>query len=75
MNTLWSYFWPAFAAGLLAGTLAGIFAFRGHRIRGVPIALGALVAFGLAGLWHGPLGGAERLSSHIERDIQKTLVY
>jgi hypothetical protein len=75
VNTLWSYFWPAFAAGLLAGTLAGIFAFRGHRIRGVAIALGALVAFGLAGLWHGPLGGAERLSSHIERDIQKTLVY
>jgi hypothetical protein len=75
VNTLWSYFWPVFAVGLLAGLLAGIFGFRGNRKRIVVLGPGLLIAFALAGLWHGPLGGADRLSGNIERDIHTTLVY
>lgn len=33
MSTLWTYFWPAFGAGLLSGVIAGIFAFRAPRVR------------------------------------------
>ena len=33
MSILWSYFWPAFGAGLLCGVIAGIFAFRAPRVR------------------------------------------
>lgn len=33
MNALWSYFWPAFAAGLIVGAIAGSIAFRLPRIR------------------------------------------
>ena len=33
MNALWSYFWPAFAAGLIFGAIAGLMAFRLPRIR------------------------------------------
>jgi len=75
MNTLWSYFWPVFAVGLLAGTVSGIFGLRRGRDRRVALGTGLLVALALAGLWHGPLGAADRLSGRIERNIQNALVY
>jgi hypothetical protein len=33
VNALWSYFWPVFAVGLLAGAIAGSIAFRLPRMR------------------------------------------
>lgn len=32
MNALWSYFWPIFATGLLAGAIAGSIGFRAPRV-------------------------------------------
>ena len=31
MNTMWDYFWPIFAAGLVIGVVTGLFAFRQLR--------------------------------------------
>jgi len=75
VSALWPYFWPAFGAGLAAGILAGAFAFRRGRKRFAALALGLLASIGLASLWHGPLGGADRFSAEVERGVQKTLVY
>ncbi len=33
MNAFWSYFWPVFGIGLLAGVIAGIVGFRAPRVR------------------------------------------
>ncbi|HEY4070675.1 MAG TPA: hypothetical protein VGM04_03855 [Sphingomicrobium sp.] len=75
MNTLWSYFWPAFGAGLAIGILAGAFAFRRRSRRNAALAIGAVAAIALAALWHGPLGGAGRFTAAVDRGIHKTLVY
>jgi hypothetical protein len=72
MNALWSYFWPVFAAGLLVGLLIGLKAFRRRR-RNATLAAGAVAALLLAGLWHGPLGAADRFSARVERDARLTL--
>jgi hypothetical protein len=32
MNSWWSYFWPAFAAGIVIGTITGVIAFRRSRV-------------------------------------------
>ena len=71
MSTLFPYLWPAFAGGLVAGLIG----FRRGRIRWAVIAAGAAAGIGLAALWHGPLGGADRLSAQIERDTQGALKY
>ena len=74
MNILWSYFWPLFAAGLLAGAVGGLIGFRSGR-RNI-VWLGALaLAIAAAGLWHGPMRAADRLTTQIERDVRATLVY
>ena len=76
MSTLWPYFWPALGAGLIAGIIAGAFAFRRKRRgRYVAIGIGLAAALGLAALWHGPLGAADRFSSVVERNVRSTLVY
>jgi cell division protein FtsX len=74
MNALWAYFWPCFAAGLLVGAIIGRITFRRRSGREVRLALGVAVSFVLAALWHGPLGGADRFQTKIERDIQQMLV-
>jgi hypothetical protein len=76
MNALWSYFWPLLGAGLVAGIVAGAFAFRrrGGR-RAKTLAIGFVAALALAALWHGPLGGAARFSAAVEQGIRETLVY
>jgi hypothetical protein len=74
MNSLWTYFWPVFAAGLVIGAIAATFGFRRKRLR-TALAAGAAIALGLALLWHGPLGGADRFSTAVEEGLQKTLVY
>ena len=74
MNTLWDYFWPVFAAGLLIGALAAAIGFRRGR-RALPIAVGLLATIGAAALWHGPLGAAARLSARVERQAREALDY
>lgn len=75
MNALWSYFWPAFGAGLLIGGIAGTIACRRSSRRNLVLVLGVIAALGLAALWHGPLGGADRFAARVERGIHNTLVY
>ena len=73
MNVLWSYFWPIFAAGLVAGAIAGSIAFR--RNRDFTLIAGAALAIAAAALWHGPLGGADRFATRVERGARQALDY
>jgi hypothetical protein len=75
VNALWSYFWPAFGAGLAVGIIAGAVAFRRRRRRIAALAVGILASIALAATWHGPLGAADRFSAEVERGVRKTLVY
>jgi hypothetical protein len=75
MNALWSYFWPAFAAGLLCGGIAGSIAFRPRSKRNAALAAGLFASLVLAALWHGPLGAADRFSTRVERNARRTLDY
>ena len=75
MNALWSYFWPAFAAGLLVGGLTGTIAYRRRRKRMIALAAGLAGSILLAALWHGPLGGADRFARGVESGVNRTLVY
>ena len=75
MNALWSYFWPIFALSLLVGTIAGLIAWRPRAPRWALVAAGAVVMLAAALLWHGPLGGADRLAASAERIAADTLVY
>ena len=75
MNAFWSYFWPCFAAGVVAGGLAGSIGFRRRSRRNSAFAIGLSVAIALAALWHGPLGGAGRFETVVQRGVQQTLVH
>ncbi len=75
MNALWSYFWPVFALALLVGAVTGIFAWRPGARRWTLVTVGAVVMLAGASLWHGPLGGGDRLVRPIERIAQETLAY
>lgn len=75
MNALWSYFWPLFALSLLVGTIAGIIAWRPGARRLRLLAAGALAMLVAAFVWHGPLGGADRLAASVERIARQTLTY
>jgi hypothetical protein len=74
MNTLWSYFWPAFGIGLVVGLVVSLRAFR-RPDPAAPLAIAAAVTLALAALWHGPLGGADRYSSQVERTARQALDY
>lgn len=75
MNVLFAYYWPAFAAGLIGGLIAGVIAYRkgphANRWRAAGLAAGILLAM----LWHGPLGAGDRLARNIEVNAHATLVY
>lgn len=73
MNVLWSYFWPVFAAGLLAGGISGMLAFRRKAGRNAALAAGMVVAIACAGLWHGPLGAGGRFSAQVELTARQVL--
>lgn len=75
MNIMFNYFWPIFAAGLIAGMIGGVFAFRRKTRRVMPRGIGLLLALLFAILWNGPLGAGDRLAVHIERNVHATLVY
>ena len=74
MNAAWSYFWPAFGAGLIVGILTGAVAYRRRSVRSIALAIGAVLSIALAALWHGPLGAADRFAAAIERNVRATLV-
>ncbi len=73
MTAFWQYFWPVFAAGLISGAVAGLIGFRRGRARRAML-LGAGAALAAALLWHGPLGGANRFSTAVERNTRQVLV-
>lgn len=75
MNSLWSYFWPLFAAGLLIGGPAGTIAFRRRSRRNVALALGLALSLSATALWHGPIGAADRFSRSVEKQARATLDY
>jgi hypothetical protein len=75
VNAFWAYFWPPFAAGLIVAVVAGAIAFRRPRKRVAAVALGVVVSIGLAALWHGPLGAADRFSAEVEHTIRQALIY
>jgi hypothetical protein len=75
MNAWWSYFWPAFAAGLLVGVIAGLIGFRRSSKRNGALATGLAASIALAALWHGPLGAANRFSAQVDRSARQTLDY
>ncbi len=75
MNALWSYFWPALGLGMVAGIIAGSIAYRRRKARVIALVAGLASAIGLAALWHGPAGGANRFSTSVERGIRQTLTY
>jgi hypothetical protein len=74
MNAFWGYFWPPFGGGLVAGVIAGTFAFRRRSWRNSAMAIGVVAAIALALLWHGPLGGASRFAVEVERNVRAALV-
>jgi hypothetical protein len=75
MTALWPYFWPLLGSGVIAGIIAGAFAFRRGGRRNTALAIGFVATLALAALWHGPLGGADRFSVQVERGVHETLVY
>ena len=74
MNALWSYFWPAFGAGLAVGVLAGAVAFRRRQRRNLALAGGVLLSIGLSALWHGPLGAADKFAASVDSEVRLALV-
>ncbi len=74
MNAFWAYFWPPFGAGIAVAIIAGASPFRRPRKRVLPLALGAILALGLAALWHGPGGAANRFTKSVEQVVREALV-
>jgi hypothetical protein len=75
VSPFWSYFWPALGAGIVVGIIAGAIGFRRRKNRNLALVIGACVSIGLAALWHGPLGAADRFAAQVERSVRGTLVY
>jgi hypothetical protein len=75
VNAFWSYFWPAFGAGLLLGVVAGVFGFRPRAKRNLALGVGTVASIAAALLWHGPLGAADRFAAEVERNARRTVVY
>jgi peptidoglycan/LPS O-acetylase OafA/YrhL len=73
VNAWWSYFWPAFAAGLMVGAIAGSIGFRRRSKRNIALAAGLAASMALAAFWHGPLGAATRFSQQVERSARQIL--
>ena len=81
MSPMWSYFWPLFGIGLVAGAFGMWRSYRqgrsGRTLRDRRLTLGLAAAAALTGalLWHWPSGAADRLAGTIERTARTTLVY
>ena len=76
MNAFWDYFWPLFGVGLVFGAIGGTLTYRVHkRVRWAPrVAIGIVASIAAAATWHGPLGGAERFETRIDRAAHAVLV-
>lgn len=90
MSTLWTYFWPVFAAGIICGVIASVVGFRlrivrrgsepvfvrpAPRRRSFAIVGGLAASILLAALWHGPLGAADRFTTDVEGAARRALNY
>lgn len=76
MNAFWAYFWPLFGAGLMIGAVTGTLTYR-LKPRSSwtgPVLIGIAATLVAAGLWHGPLGGADRFAARIDRAANAVLV-
>jgi hypothetical protein len=65
MNPAWDYFWPALAAGLVIGAIAGSLAFRKARPRNSLLA-GLALTLAAVAAWHWPLGAADRFATRVQ---------
>jgi hypothetical protein len=72
MNALWAYFWPVFGLGLVLGAVFGALWLRRKRL--IFLIIGLAVAIGGTGLWHGPLGAADRFAAIVDKQARSTLV-
>lgn len=84
MNAFWVFFWPLIGFGLVAGVVAGLIGYRRRpgmllvnylRRRARVPAAGALACIIAALLWTGPLGGADRFVTAVDREVRASLVY
>lgn len=73
MSLMWDHYWPAIVAAVVIGVLAGGMAYGPPRARrsrlpgpNAILAGGALIAFAVAALWHGPLGAGDRFAARVE---------
>jgi hypothetical protein len=73
MNAFWSFFWPPLAAGFVIGVVGGGIAFRRPKIRNLGMIATFVLSLVAAALWSGPLGGAGRFTTRVERDARLTL--
>lgn len=72
MSTLWTYFWPLFAVGLIVGAVARTLAYRTRWGRRA-LALGLVLALGAAGAWHAI--SAPPFVEQVERTTRQALAY
>lgn len=73
MSVLWPYFWPILGFGAACGIVAAAIGFRRPPRLYLTLAIGLAAAIAAAGLWHGPLGAANRLATTVDRSARQTL--
>ena len=75
MTLLWHFYWPVLTAAMILGLVVSVLAFRRPMGRARYVQLGAGVAAALlvAGIWHGPVGTAERLAGDVETSARIAL--
>ncbi|MFL6722486.1 MAG: hypothetical protein ACJ8FT_11900, partial [Sphingomonas sp.] len=57
------------------GGVSGTIAFRRRSRRNAALAVGLAASLVVAGLWHGPVGGADRFTTQIEHNARAALDY
>ncbi|GAA4725614.1 hypothetical protein H9L13_00390 [Sphingomonas lutea] len=72
MNSLWSYFWPLFALGLVLGAIARTTAYR-HRLGRRALVIGGAVALAATAAWH--MYAAPPFVASVERTTRQALTY
>jgi len=88
MTVLWHFYWPAIAAALVIGIVAGAIGYRRppesdeEPLPGAkksrlehPIWLGFAATLLAVALWHGPLGASGRYATFVEMSARAELVH